>query len=66
MKTNEGTCPKCKDVNLDYGPLELDHGEIRFPYACKSCYFEGIEIYALNFLGHMKQSYEQDEIIDFI
>ena len=65
MKTNQGVCPKCESENLTWDSAEIDN-EVRYPYTCEDCEFEGIEIYALNFLGHMKQSYEQGEILDFI
>ncbi len=49
----QGCCPKCHGLNLDYGAIEYqDDGMCYYPYKCKDCGQQGEEWYRLEFQGH--------------
>lgn len=53
-KSNEqGKCPYCNSLELEYGVAEFQHDELVFyPWKCKHCGRTGEEWYELNFIGH--------------
>lgn len=54
FKSNEqGKCPKCNSMNLEYGVAEnVDGMMIYYPYTCLDCQQQGEEWYDLTFSGH--------------
>ena len=48
----EGRCPKCKGMNLDYGTIEIESGMCYYPYTCEDCGQQGEEWYRMEFAGH--------------
>lgn len=48
----EGKCPKCKGMNLDYDTLEIESGMCYYPYTCEDCGQQGEEWYSMVFAGH--------------
>ena len=52
-KIQEGNCPCCGSLGLDYGILEPNDGtQIFYPWTCWNCGSEGSEYYNLVFSGH--------------
>ena len=49
---NIGTCPHCKEQDLDYGAIQLEGENAYFPYKCNNCGLEGEEWYYMEFIGH--------------
>lgn len=45
-----GSCPFCGGVSLDYGALEIEDGQLYYPWVCDDCNAEGKEWYELNFI----------------
>lgn len=51
--TNEqGTCPNCQSLELDYGVAEFEDNMIYYPWECTQCNLKGEEWYSLEFAGH--------------
>lgn len=51
-KNEQGYCPKCHTLNLDYQPIEYVDGMCYYPYKCEECGQEGEEWYSMVFAGH--------------
>ena len=48
-----GTCPECGCETLEYDCCcEIGYDEIKYPYNCIECKFEGEERYSIEFVGH--------------
>lgn len=48
----QGKCPKCGGLNLDYGTLEVESGMCYYRWTCEDCRQEGEEWYSMEFAGH--------------
>ena len=53
--SEQGECPKCGALNLDYGERTDEGDAIVYPYRCCDCGFKGQEAYALDFVGHLDE-----------
>lgn len=51
-KNEQGYCPKCHSLNLNYQPIEYVDSMGYYPYKCEECGQEGEEWYNLVFAGH--------------
>lgn len=52
-KSNEqGKCPKCNGMNLDYQPVDFEDNMLYFRWKCEDCGQEGEEWYRMDFQGH--------------
>ena len=47
-----GTCPKCGQTVLEYGPGKWDDGDYVYKCSCSDCSYTGLEVYGLVFEGH--------------
>ena len=51
--TNEqGRCPRCHELSLDYQAVQYTDEMCYYPYKCEKCGQEGEEWYRLDFQGH--------------
>lgn len=48
----QGVCPFCYKVALEYGVAEFEDDMLMFPWKCSHCNKEGEEWYDLKFAGH--------------
>jgi len=50
--SEQGKCPKCGSLDLDYGAMEHSMGdeEVYYPFTCGNCGFAGRECYHLKFI----------------
>ena len=52
-KQDQGTCPKCGSVELEYTEYKECSTEfVGYPYKCSACEFEGTECYKISFDYH--------------
>ena len=51
-KNEQGVCPKCGGMNLDYQPMKYEDSMCYYPYKCEDCGQVGEEWYRLEFAGH--------------
>lgn len=54
---NEGVCPECSSMDLEYGVLELNATgeEVGHSFVCNACGYEGIEWYFLTYITTVKK-----------
>ena len=52
FKNQQGYCPRCNSLNLDYGTADFLDTMVYFPWECKDCGLHGEEWYSLDFAGH--------------
>ena len=52
---NQGQCPVCNSDNLDYMDSEFYDNDRVYFYICGDCEFEGQEVYAEVFQGHIRE-----------
>ena len=51
--TNEqGICPKCGEISLDYQAIKYTDEMCYYPYKCEKCGQQGEEWYRMEFNGH--------------
>ena len=48
----EGVCPKCGGIQLDYGAMDYNGESIYYPYSCPECGIEGKEWFSMTFVQH--------------
>lgn len=48
----QGKCPKCGGLNLDYQAIKYTDSMCYYPYKCEDCGQEGEEWYSMEFAGH--------------
>jgi hypothetical protein len=49
---DQGTCPNCKGIDLDYDTIKVVGEEVYYPWTCNDCGTKGQEWYYLEFTGH--------------
>ena len=49
MNSTVGCCPKCEKSELDYGVAEIVDSQVKYPFVCEACGYEGLEWYQLIF-----------------
>ena len=54
-----GQCPKCSGSNLDYSCSESAGEQIKYPFTCKDCSFEGIEWCSVTFVSMTTEDGEE-------
>ena len=54
---DQGFCPRCGEIALEYGEKKFDGEAVVFPWKCSHCGATGKEVYSLAFVGH----YHDDE-----
>lgn len=47
----EGTCPNCKNEELEYDSCYPEGNQMIYPFTCRKCGCQGKEFYAMNFNG---------------
>ena len=50
IKTLEGACPQCCSRDLNYDAIELQDSQVRYPFVCNVCHYEGSEWYSLDYI----------------
>lgn len=60
ISNEQGQCPCCNSLNLDYGASDFDGNWIEYPWVCKDCGAMGHELYVLKFVEHYNV-YDKDE-----
>lgn len=58
----QGKCPKCKGLNLDYQPADFTDSMVYFRWTCEDCGQEGEEWYDMSFAGHNIITEDGEEI----
>ena len=48
----QGICPACEAVELEYSPVQTDDGGVHYPWECGSCEARGKEYYTIEFSHH--------------
>ena len=51
-KTEDGVCPRCGSINIDWGYTELDSPFMFYPATCANCGAEFTEVYKLVYDGY--------------
>lgn len=49
---NQGYCPRCKHLSLDYDSASFVDTMVYFPWKCEDCGLQGEEWYNMDFAGH--------------
>ena len=47
----QGKCPKCNEMELDYGSMDIQDDMVYYPFTCENCGHSGKEWYNLEFNG---------------
>lgn len=62
LSNEEGKCPICNNINLDYEPISFIDNLCVYRWKCLDCGAEGEEWYELNFIGHNVKNQDDDFI----
>ena len=52
----QGVCPVCGSINLEYAEAEADAIGGMYPWKCEDCGAEGNETYEVTFSGHYNKT----------
>lgn len=61
-KIEQGVCPYCGSVDIDYGCGTLIDDYMHYPAECCECHRQFEEWYVLNFIGHNVGEYKQQPV----